>query len=811
MSQPASEQALPTDADLIRASRSGDTAAYGSLYERHVGAARGLAGQLVRGPAEVDDVVAEAFARVLDLLRRGGGPNDAFRPYLLTAVRRVAYDRYRAESRQVVSGEMEAFDPGQPFIDPAVAGLERTMIARAFLSLPERWRAVLWHTEIEGAKPAEVAAMLGLSANGVAALAYRAREGLRQAYLQMHLSTVRQECRPIADKLGAYVRGGLSKRDATAVAAHLEDCADCRATRAELADVNVALRGVVAPIFLGPAAAAYLSAMAAKGGVVGTVGGWLGGRAAWFRHAPKQQQAAAAGGAAAAVAGLVAVALALTASSAPVKPRPRPVAAPSSPPPAPPHQPPPHSAVPPHSAPPRHRPAPPVKPRPVPPSSPRPVGSPRPSSPRPPSPRPSSPRPAPPPPPAPQLAAKINPVGSLLRGGTGIVEFAVTNTGDRIAKSVTAAITLPRGVTYLAGGTLGADGMSASEAPGGWSCRPDPAGAQCTHGPLDPGASATTYLHVVIATDAPLGTPPTVSADVDGRRVEARGESGVIEAGLPARYAAEGHNAVLSTGNVFPHCGWWDGVIPGWCKHRSSSATLSLPGPVEWAGLYWSWVGSRPSTGVELAGPGSRFQHVGADHIGTDASLGEPVHEAFADVTDLVRRDGSGTWSAKVPNGESGWEPPDGDSAWQPPNGDSGWGRYGGWALVVVAADPSVPVGQVMVLDGAHVVTPGGSYSVPVDGLVAGHQAADVSTIVSAAVATAVALTGMWRFFGIVLHFSGPDRVATFAFIELAMVTEAFRARRNIRESAARAEQARQRGDQPEPVTAGWTAPRCRC
>ena len=37
---------------------------------------------------------------------------------------------------------------------PAVADLERTMIARAFASLPERWQVVLGHTEIEGARPA---------------------------------------------------------------------------------------------------------------------------------------------------------------------------------------------------------------------------------------------------------------------------------------------------------------------------------------------------------------------------------------------------------------------------------------------------------------------------------------------------------------------------------------------------------------------------------------------------------------------------------------------------------------------------------
>src|SRR5580693_1699036 len=204
----------PSDVELITASRASDPAAYAVLYQRHVVAARGLARRLMHGRAEADDAVAEAFARVLARLKRGGGPDSSFRPYLLTTVRRVAYDRFKAEGKLVVSGEMEAFDLGVPFTDPAIAGLERTMIVRAFASLPERWRTVLWHTEIEGARPAEVAALLGLTANGVAALAYRAREGLRQAYLQMHLSgVIRSECRPVAGKLGAFVRGGLAKRE----------------------------------------------------------------------------------------------------------------------------------------------------------------------------------------------------------------------------------------------------------------------------------------------------------------------------------------------------------------------------------------------------------------------------------------------------------------------------------------------------------------------------------------------------------------------------------------------------------------------
>jgi RNA polymerase sigma factor (sigma-70 family) len=287
------EPLLPSDADLIKASRTGDAAAYDSLFRRHVAAAHGLARQLVRNRAEADDVIAETFAKILDLLYRGGGPDDAFRPYLLTTVRCAAYDRHRAERRQLVTDEIEAFDRGVPFADPAVADLERTMIARAFASLPERWQAVLWHTEIEGARPADVAPLLGLTANSVAALGYRAREGLRQAYLQMHLSrAVRDECRPVAAKLGAYVRGGLAKRDAAVVGAHLDLCAECRRVFAELGDVNVALKGIVAPVVLGPAAVAYLASAAGKGSA-----------RAWI--------------AAAAVVGLAAAALALTGHSGP--------------------------------------------------------------------------------------------------------------------------------------------------------------------------------------------------------------------------------------------------------------------------------------------------------------------------------------------------------------------------------------------------------------------------------------------------------------------------------------------------------------
>src|SRR4051794_981625 len=124
------------DAELITAVRAGDVGAYGELFSRHVDAARRLARQLVSA-GDVDDLVSEAFAKVLGVLQRGGGPDLAFRAYLLTAVRRLHVDRIRATARLHSTGDLTPFDPGIPFRDTALEGFENATAAKAFASLPE--------------------------------------------------------------------------------------------------------------------------------------------------------------------------------------------------------------------------------------------------------------------------------------------------------------------------------------------------------------------------------------------------------------------------------------------------------------------------------------------------------------------------------------------------------------------------------------------------------------------------------------------------------------------------------------------------
>jgi RNA polymerase sigma factor (sigma-70 family) len=258
-----------SDAELLGQVRDGDDAALGELYVRHRAAALRLARSYGAG-ADAEDVVNEGFERVMGALRRGRGPADAFRPYLFVTVRRLAADRGGADHGTL--------DEVPEAVEAAAAGetldlTERALVAEAFADLPDRWQTVLWHTAVEGQRPREVARAVGMPANTVAVLAHRARERLRQRYLQAHILTSCPEgCAPHRARLGAHVRGGLTRRHSGAVDTHLAGCADCRRLADELGDVNRLLARAVVPVF----------ALAGEGGalVAGSTGGGAGGAAA---------------------------------------------------------------------------------------------------------------------------------------------------------------------------------------------------------------------------------------------------------------------------------------------------------------------------------------------------------------------------------------------------------------------------------------------------------------------------------------------------------------------------------------------------
>jgi RNA polymerase sigma factor (sigma-70 family) len=241
--------AVISEDELLDRAREGDKTAFGALYLRHRDAARKVAAMSAASSADAEDAVAEGFARVFAALPRMVGRDISFRPYLLTAVRNAATDRLRRERRVDLRDTVPDGPTTLTADDVALLGLERNLVGEALQALPSRWRTVLWLTEVEGLSPAEVSRRIGIKPNAVAALAYRARKGLREAYLQAHLrSEASEECRATVSRLGHYVRGELADKERLLLQTHLDVCAKCRCRRDELTDVNATLRNAFLPV-----------------------------------------------------------------------------------------------------------------------------------------------------------------------------------------------------------------------------------------------------------------------------------------------------------------------------------------------------------------------------------------------------------------------------------------------------------------------------------------------------------------------------------------------------------------------------------
>ncbi|MFD5388864.1 sigma-70 family RNA polymerase sigma factor [Streptomyces sp. NPDC127074] len=253
------------DDELAAALRRGEPAAeeLAELYTRHRSAVRAYAAACCRDAHTADDITSEAFARTIDATRRGGGPNGAWRSYLLTAARRIAID-WSARDRRIQPSEEIEDQVDQTLTGEALAlsREEDELVVRSFQLLPERWQQVLWYTVVKEESAATVGARLGLSESGVGSLALRAREGLREAYLSVHATrgSGGDECGRYSALLAAAVRR-KGKRPGRPLQRHLEGCAPCRQAMVDLTDLNSRLRTVLpGAILLG--GAGYLAAQA---------------------------------------------------------------------------------------------------------------------------------------------------------------------------------------------------------------------------------------------------------------------------------------------------------------------------------------------------------------------------------------------------------------------------------------------------------------------------------------------------------------------------------------------------------------------
>ena len=276
-SGPAATPDSVSDAELIALVRAGDSGAYEQLFLRHRDVALRYARRLT-GIERAEDLCAEAFTKILDLLQRGKGPDVAFRAYLLTTVRTSHLNTLRAGGREDLVPDHEPLSRMTPVHDDPDARFDRQAIFRAFSQLPERWQTALWMTAVEGRTHDEVSEQLGIKSNAVASLAFRARAGLRQAYLAEHLlDTGDPQCRIVIEQLPSYLRERLTSRRRAQVDEHLKGCVACTTAALEISEVDSHLGALLAPLLatgftVGTAAGAHATGvLAVVKGLVGTV------------------------------------------------------------------------------------------------------------------------------------------------------------------------------------------------------------------------------------------------------------------------------------------------------------------------------------------------------------------------------------------------------------------------------------------------------------------------------------------------------------------------------------------------------------
>ncbi|WP_311244841.1 sigma-70 family RNA polymerase sigma factor [Microbacterium sp. WCS2018Hpa-23] len=272
-----------SDDDLVRATRDGDNRAYGMLWERHSPAAL-RAARAITSSIDPDDLVSEAFAKTFSAIRNGGGPTEAFRPYLFAAVRSAAAT-WGGKQKDLTLEYLDEL-PVDGSDDSLDILSDKALLTAAFKDLPERWRTLLWYLEVEGMKPREIAPLMGMTPNAVSVLASRAREGFKVAWLNAHIDEPGRdaECRWACERIVAQGRRRqVSRADRSRFEMHLENCRRCTMASTEVAQASSKLRALLLPAIIGgPAAAAYSAATPAPVMATVSVGMLPRGAAPWL-------------------------------------------------------------------------------------------------------------------------------------------------------------------------------------------------------------------------------------------------------------------------------------------------------------------------------------------------------------------------------------------------------------------------------------------------------------------------------------------------------------------------------------------------
>lgn len=169
------------DEDLVTLARSGDVAAFESLYRRHHGRIFGLVWRLCGGDASLaEDLLQEAFIRAWQKLDSFRGES-RFGTWLHRLSANVALSDRRISIRRArYEGPMDELAERTAIGSHDVFAGQRMDLEKAIARLPERARTVLILFDIEGYGHEEIARITGMAVGSSKAQLHRARKLVRE-------------------------------------------------------------------------------------------------------------------------------------------------------------------------------------------------------------------------------------------------------------------------------------------------------------------------------------------------------------------------------------------------------------------------------------------------------------------------------------------------------------------------------------------------------------------------------------------------------------------------------------------------------
>jgi RNA polymerase sigma-70 factor (ECF subfamily) len=181
------------DSSLVRRAQAGDLAAYEELVRRHQHRVVALAGRLLRGSEDAEDVAQQVFIKAYLSLRRFD-----LRSKFSTWLYKIAVNEcwnhlrrkkarplvYEADLTEDQTERLRLLATSSPSANPEQRARVADLLEWLLQQLDPRDRLMLELKETQGFSIEEIAELLGLNANTVKVRLFRARARLMRAYRQ---------------------------------------------------------------------------------------------------------------------------------------------------------------------------------------------------------------------------------------------------------------------------------------------------------------------------------------------------------------------------------------------------------------------------------------------------------------------------------------------------------------------------------------------------------------------------------------------------------------------------------------------------